>query len=437
MTSLVVRVGVVLTALLLPQVSQCQASLRQAGLTVLFSQADEAKRQKDWPRVAEIATTILAKDPKAGRAWYRLGVAKENLHDDVGAEAAFQKAAASHYFEEDCLLEVASLAAKQGDKQVAFLYLQRLARKGFDQPGQIESTSELSSLKSDSRYGAILLRVRKNIRWHVYVQECSKYIKRFIFERLPSSFPPASSQVYAIDRDGSHEVQLTSGEGNHMMPDFSADGRQIVYSSGEDGKRKLHILDLQSQQDRVLIKESIGNEHYPSWSPDGQRIVFNNFGGAGRRQIFIVNTDGSGLKALTSPDYNSDYPRWTHSGSKITFESERAGMWGAYTMNPDGSSQDFVGWASTPNLSPDGKRFAFADSLPEGNTEMYVMNADGGETRRITNNRAEDWEPAWSPDGREIVFMSQRSGHFELYLMNPDGVGVRRLTKTPQIPKHQ
>jgi len=426
---------VTVLVLALSPFGQCRVLHDKADLAALFSQADEAKRHKDWPRVAEIANTILVTDPKAGRAWYRLGVAKENLHDDSGAEIAFQKAAGLHYFERDCLLEVASLAAKQGNKEVAFSYLKQLARAGFDQPEQIAGTSEFSSLKTDARYKAVVLHVRRNVRSQSSNPQWSKDGKRIIFERGSSEFPSAASQIYAIDRNGSHETQLTFGSGNHMMPDMSPDGQKIVYSSGEDGKRKLYVEDLQSHQARVLVTENIGNEHYPSWSPDGTRIVFNNFKGGEHHQVFVVNVDGSGLKALTSPEFNSDYPRWTYSGNQIIFESERAGMWGAYTMNPDGTSQTFLAWASTPSLSTDGKRIAFSDVLTEGNTEIYVMNSDGTQPKRITNNRAEDWEPAWSPNEKEIVFMSQRSRHFELYLMSPDGTGVRRLTKTPQISK--
>ena len=417
--------------ILVSQVAVGRASHDTADMEAFFSKADEAKRHRDWPHVVEIAESILARDPKAGRAWYRLGGAKENLNDFKGAEAAFRKASSLHYFEKECLLESALLAARQDNQRAALEYLMTLARIGFDQPGQIEGAPEFVPLKSDARFQATLLKVRKNARWQAANPQWSKDGKQIVFERGSSAFPPKDSQIYAIDADGSHTTQLTFGLGNHMMPDFSPDNRLIVYSSGEDGKRKLHIEDLQSHHVRVLVKEMIGNEHFPSWSPDGTQITFNADGN-GHRQIFVVNVDGSGLKALTAAEYNSDYPRWTASGNTISFESDRAGMWDTYLMDGDGNAQTRLVWASTPNLSSDKSKIVFGNNLLAGNGEIYTIHSDGTNLQRITRSRTENWEPAWSPDGNRIVFMSQRTGHFELFLMNADGSSIHRLTKTHQ-----
>src|SRR5262249_53871314 len=159
---------------------------------------------------------------------------------------------------------------------------------------------------------------------------------------------------------------LTFGDGNHMMPDFSPDNRLIVYSSGVEGKRKLHIEDLRSHQVRILVNESIGNEHFPSWSPDGTKITFNADGN-GHRQVYVVNVNGSSLKALTAAEYNSDYPRWTASGNTISFESDRAGMWDTYLMDSDGNAQTRLAWASTPSLSSDKSKIVFGNNLLVGN----------------------------------------------------------------------
>jgi Tol biopolymer transport system component len=81
-----------------------------------------------------------------------------------------------------------------------------------------------------------------------------------------------------------------------------------------------------------------------------------------------------------------------------------------------------------PSLSGSGGgRIVFA-SKRDDNYEIYVMNADGTDQRRLTNNPREDGRPAWSPDCRQIAFDSDRSGHFDIYVMNADGSNVRRLT---------
>jgi hypothetical protein len=85
-----------------------------------------------------------------------------------------------------------------------------------------------------------------------------------------------------------------------------------------------------------------------------------------------------------------------------------------------------------PAWSPDGSQIAFA-SERDGNREVYVMNADGGDLRRLTFDAAEDTGPAFAPDGTQIAFTSMRDGNGEIYVMRSDGAGQRRLTNAPTL----
>jgi len=67
----------------------------------------------------------------------------------------------------------------------------------------------------------------------------------------------------------------------------------------------------------------------------------------------------------------------------------------------------------------------------DGNTEIYVMNADGSQPERLTNELASDFGPSWSPDGAQLVFSSERDGNFEVYVMAADGSDPTRLTDDP------
>ncbi|UCC48931.1 MAG: PD40 domain-containing protein, partial [Gemmatimonadota bacterium] len=72
----------------------------------------------------------------------------------------------------------------------------------------------------------------------------------------------------------------------------------------------------------------------------------------------------------------------------------------------------------------------------DGNYEIYVMNADGSNPVRLTDNPAGDYEPAWSPDGTRIAFMSYRDGNYEIYVMEADGSNPARLTDNPAGDNH-
>jgi Tol biopolymer transport system component len=102
----------------------------------------------------------------------------------------------------------------------------------------------------------------------------------------------------------------------------------------------------------------------------------------------------------------------------IVFHSERDGNMEIYVMNTDGSDQRRLTNNDAddvcPAWSPDGTQIAFVSNRG-GNDEIYVMNADGSGQRRLTNNDADDGFPAWSPDGMRIAFDSGRGGDWEIY----------------------
>jgi serine/threonine protein kinase len=122
------------------------------------------------------------------------------------------------------------------------------------------------------------------------------------------------------------------------------------------------------------------------------------------------------------------------SAGRMAFVSERDGNREIYVMNADGSNvrrltdnpadDRFLAW------SPDGTRAAFTTKR-DGNWEIYLMNADGSGLRNLTNHPDADRNPSWSPDGQQIAFMSDRNGNPEIYVMNLDGSGLRNLTNQP------
>jgi len=166
-------------------------------------------------------------------------------------------------------------------------------------------------------------------------------------------------------------------------------------------------------------------------------------------RIYVMDADGSNVTVLSPEGLDDTAPTWSPDGQKIAFVSQRDGNREIYIMdtactNPDGCSQDAVNvtrhaaddW--TPAWSPDGSQLAFS-SLRDGSWEIYVLNTaclDAPETckdslRQITSDGNLNISPVWSPDASRFAYNSKASGNWDIYTMSTDGTNIRQITTAP------
>ena len=172
-----------------------------------------------------------------------------------------------------------------------------------------------------------------------------------------------------------------------------------------------------------------------SWSPNGKRVAFEaDPNGDGNLEVFVMNADGSGLRQLTDSPGRDYWPDWFPSGQQIAFTSERTGVPNIYVMDADGGDQraitDDTAFASVqPNVSPNGKQIVFQRESPTEPPTIWVIDSDGSAPHQLTSSGPHvDLDPQWSPDGKTIVFSSDRGGTFEIYVMDADGANTVQLT---------
>jgi Tol biopolymer transport system component len=188
-------------------------------------------------------------------------------------------------------------------------------------------------------------------------------------------------------------------------PAWSPDGTRLVGTSGYGWQ--VFIVTLRTGGFRKIYENSAGHQEFadPAWSPDGRRIALVSEHG-------LIWYDVEHHKMLwgqaTVPRIGVENPAWSPGGKRLAFddgwfaacESVDPGRYpcSIWVGEADGSHAHRIATnAFDPTWSPDGRQIAFARLVAKGNTEIFVMNADGSRLRRLTFNPGRDVDPTWQP----------------------------------------
>jgi TolB protein len=239
-------------------------------------------------------------------------------------------------------------------------------------------------------------------------------------------------KVYAMHADGTELRQLTQGLAEDDAPAWSPDGASIVYVSMRDGDPEIYVMRADGSADTRRTRDP-GVDIHPQWSPDGRSIVWNSSRNSRNRaepetiEVFTMRADGSDVRQLTRGGI-STYASWSPDGSRILIRKQLDdGNSEIFVMRPDGTeltnlSRDsaFDGW---PAWSRDGKRVVFArEEGPDEAAALYVTNANAsGVATKIVTLPGRCTNPRWSPVRDQLVFSRRAERQVRLYIVDVPG----------------
>jgi TolB protein len=259
------------------------------------------------------------------------------------------------------------------------------------------------------------------------------------------------NHIWLMDIDivgaGKNIRRLTNDDEAENYPGWSPDGKKILYQRDYNGSAT-YIIDADGNN-RLRLSATPGFDATASFSPDGSKIIYTRVlgmivpGQVPKTEIHIMNVDGSADQTiLPSTDFSVE-PRWSVN-NQVVFMSRMNGGQHIFRMNADGTGvTQLTNNANNgdPAWSPDGKQISFgSDRERNGKLNIFIMNADGSNTRQLTqfNMPYESGDTNWSADGTKIIFeydidgklQSDPDAYAEVWTINADGTN-QITTKQP------
>lgn len=263
--------------------------------------------------------------------------------------------------------------------------------------------------------------------------------RRIAFQRSDTD---GRYHIYVMDADGGNVRRLTNGDIDDRHPAWSPDGKLLAVDSGTAAQREIWTIDVASAQ-RTQVTKLGASASFPSWGPDGTRIAFYLYR-AGQTDLWLAGRDGSAAQPLTrglASEQNQQCTfachsaAWSPRGDRIAYSA------GDHSRVLLGAP--VPGSPATP-VSPDDERAHFPIYLADGRlvyvsehitldqswTDLWALPPEEGAARTEVVSSVQVQGPfELSPDGRQLLFASPRSGNFEIYSVTLDDAGKAALAE--------
>jgi TolB protein len=237
-------------------------------------------------------------------------------------------------------------------------------------------------------------------------------------------------EIYIVDYDGYNLCKLTKNKKINILPKWSPNGEQIIYTSYIYNNPDLFVLNIVKNKCDIVSKYQ-GLNVTGSFSPDGKKILLT-LSRDKYPNLYLINMSGEIIHRMTNNSCIDTSPSFAPNGREVVFISDRPGYPQLYIMNIEGGNVKRIitnGPCDSPSWSPCGDKIVFTMRQSGGNYDLCIYDISTSKIMKLTNNQKNNENPSWSPDGRFIVFCSNRLGKGEIYIMAIDCSVIRKLTE--------
>jgi TolB protein len=241
-----------------------------------------------------------------------------------------------------------------------------------------------------------------------------------------------AKELSLMDYDGAGAAHVTSNKSINLSPMWSPDTRSLAFTSYMRGYPYLYRIFPFEKRPVQVVAGFLGINSSPAFSPDG-RFLAMTLSRDGNPEVYLLTLATGAFRRLTTYSGIDTEPTWSPTGREIAFVSERAGGAHVFVMDAEGANVRRItqaGFNTQPRWSPKGDTVAFTSR--QGNFDIWAVSPDGSNLRRLTAGPGNNEGASWAPNGRHLVFQSNRAaGGYQLFTMLADGSEQQPIPRTP------